>query len=110
MTRKRSGNPTAPESMTLTSNMTRKGQKNSVMTKGAIIMANKQEDHLVQCPYYKTNTSQVIYCEGLEDGMAIHLAFATHAQLIDYKGRFCRRLCYSQCPLAKILNQKWGYE
>ena len=73
-------------------------------------MANKHEDHLVQCPYYKTHTSQVIYCEGLEDGMAIHMAFATHAQLIDYKSRFCRRSYYGQCPLAKILNQKWGYD
>lgn len=73
-------------------------------------MANKNEDHLVQCPYYKTNNSQVIYCEGLEDGMAIHMAFATHQQLIDYKGRFCRRVCWGRCPLAKILNQKWGYE
>lgn len=73
-------------------------------------MANKQEDHLVQCPYYKTHTSQVIYCEGLEDGMAIHMAFASHAQLVDYKGRYCRRDYYGKCPLAKMLNQKWGYD
>ena len=73
-------------------------------------MANKNEDHLVQCPYYKTNTSQVIYCEGLEDGMAVHLAFATHAQLIDYKSRYCRRGHYSKCPLATMLNRKWGYD
>jgi hypothetical protein len=73
-------------------------------------MANKHEDHLVQCPYYKTNTSQVVYCEGLEDGMVLHLAFATHAQLIDYKGRFCRRKCYDQCKVAEILNRKWGYD
>ena len=110
MIRKRSDTPTTPESMTLTLSTMKEGPETSAMTKGAMIVANKQEDHLVQCPYYKTHTSQVIYCEGLEDGMAIHLAFATHAQLIDYKGRFCRRLCYSQCPLAKILNQKWGYE
>ena len=70
-------------------------------------MSNKQEDHLIQCPYYKTHTSQVIYCEGLEDGMAIHLAFATHAQLINYKGRFCRRMSYCDCPLAKILEAKY---
>lgn len=70
-------------------------------------MANKQEDHLVQCPYYKTHTSQVIFCEGLEDGMAIHLAFATHAQLINYKGRFCRRMEYGNCPLARILEEKY---
>lgn len=88
---------------------TRKTEKESY-SEGGDEMSNKNEDHLVQCPYYKTNTSQVLYCEGLEDGMAVHLAFATHAQLIDYKGRFCRRDCYNKCPLAKILNQKWGYE
>lgn len=70
-------------------------------------MSNKHEDHLVQCPYYKTNASQVIYCEGLEDGMAIHMAFASHAQLIDYKGRFCRRMNYGACPLARILEEKY---
>lgn len=71
-------------------------------------MANKNEDHLVQCPYYKTNTSQVVYCEGLEDGMAIHLAFATHPQLVDYKGRYCRRMEYVKCPLARILEEKYA--
>ena len=70
-------------------------------------MANKNEDYLVQCPYYKTNTRQVVYCEGLEDGMAIHLAFSTPAQLINYKSRFCRRLNYGSCPLAKILEEKY---
>ena len=73
-------------------------------------MSNKYEDHLVQCPYYKTNNSQVLYCEGLEDGMAIHMAFASHGQLIDYKSRYCRRSCWSQCPLAATLNRKWGYD
>lgn len=73
-------------------------------------MSNKFEDHLVQCPYYKTNNSQVLYCEGLEDGMAIHMAFASHGQLIDYKSRYCRRSCWSQCFLATVLNRKWGYD
>lgn len=73
-------------------------------------MAYKDEDHLVQCPYYKHDTSQVIFCEGLEDGMVIHLAFDTHPRLINYKGRYCRRTHYSHCPVAEILNKKWGYE
>ena len=73
-------------------------------------MANKNEDHLVQCPYYKTNTDQVIKCGKLnEDGIALRMEFATHTQLVDYKSRFCRRICYSKCPFAKMLNQKWGY-
>ena len=70
-------------------------------------MGNKHEDYLVQCPYYKTHTRQVIYCEGLEEGMAIHMAFATPAQLTNYKCRFCRRLEYKNCPLARILEEKY---
>lgn len=73
-------------------------------------MAKLHDDHTVVCPYYKTNGSQVLYCEGLEDGMAIHLAFATHAQLVDYKKRYCRKICWSKCPLATELNRKWGYD
>ena len=73
-------------------------------------MSNKQEDHLVKCPYYTNNASQVIRCEGLEDGMKIHMAFESHAQLIDYKSRFCRRMHYGKCPLAKLLNRKYDYE
>ena len=73
-------------------------------------VANKHEDHLIQCPYYKTNNSQVIYCEGFEDGMVVHLAFATHTKLVEYKGKFCRRSCYNKCPLATMLNRKWEYD
>ena len=73
-------------------------------------MSHKQEDHLVKCPYYKTHTNQVLFCEGLEDGMTVHLAFSTHTKLIDYKGRFCRRDCWATCKLANLLNQKWEYQ
>ena len=73
-------------------------------------MAYKDEDHLVKCPYYKHDTSQVIFCEGLEDGMVLHLAFDTHPRLINYKGRYCRSENYRNCPLAKLLNHKWGYD
>lgn len=67
-------------------------------------------DYQVQCPYYKTHTSQVIFCEGVEDGMAIHMAFATHQQLSSYKRRFCRNDCWARCPLAKMQNERWHYE
>lgn len=74
-------------------------------------MANKHEDHLIQCPYYKTNTIQTIYCGKLnEDGMALRLEFLDHKSLIDHKGKFCRRSCYGECPLAKFLNLKHEYE
>ena len=80
------------------------------VNKGVYVMANKQEDHLVQCPYYKTHTNQVIYCEGFEDGMAVHMAFASHQQLVNYKGRYCRGNRWVACPLAKMQNERWHYE
>lgn len=73
-------------------------------------MANKHEDHTVQCPYYKTNNPSVIYCEGVEDGMLTHMAFATRDLLVSYKDRYCRRKCWGHCPLASMLNRKWGYD
>lgn len=73
-------------------------------------MANKSEDHLIQCPYYRKNTGQILFCEGLEDGMTLHLAFDTHAHMIRFKGRFCRKDSYADCPIAGCLDRKWGYD
>ena len=73
-------------------------------------MAYKDEDFLVQCPYYKHDTSQVIFCEGLEDGMVIHAAFDTHPHLVKYKGRYCRKNSWSSCPLANMQNKRYEYE
>ena len=81
-----------------------------IVSKGGEVMSNKHEDHTVQCPYYKTNNSTVIYCEGVEDGMVTHMAFARRDLLIQYKDKYCRRKCWGQCPLASLLNRKWGYD
>lgn len=68
-----------------------------------------KEDEFVQCPYYKNDEHQIIRCEGVEDGTALHLAFSTRPQLKEYKKEFCRR-CWGKCMIAKMLNRKWGYE
>ena len=68
-----------------------------------------KEDEFVQCPYYKNDEHQIIRCEGVEDGTALHLAFSTRTQLKEYKKGFCRR-CWGKCMIARMLNQKWGYE
>lgn len=74
-------------------------------------MANKHEDHLVQCPYYKTNNAQAIRCGKLsEDGIALRMEFASHSALLEHKGEFCRRCSYGECPLVKLLNRKHEYE
>lgn len=68
-----------------------------------------KEDVLVKCPYYKGEEKQMIFCEGVQEGTAVHLAFDTNPNLKDYKNRFCKR-CYKECLLAEMQNRKWGYD
>lgn len=71
-------------------------------------MANVWSDVLVKCPYYKGEVNQLLFCEGVQDGSAIHLAFDTKTNLKEYKNRFCKR-CYNQCLIAEMLNRKYDY-
>ena len=51
---------------------------------------NRWTDVLVKCPYYKGEEKQIIFCEGVQEGSAIHLAFDTSINLKDYKNRYCK--------------------
>ena len=55
------------------------------------------------CPYYKSESRQVIYCNGVCEGNAIHLAFANASEYIAYKKTFCRDN-YERCPVARMLD------
>lgn len=68
-----------------------------------------RQDVLVQCPYYKGEEQQKLFCEGVQEGSAIHLAFDTNPNLKDYKNQFCKR-CYNRCLIADMNNRKWGYD
>lgn len=68
-----------------------------------------RQDVLVKCPYYKGEESQMIFCEGVEDGSKLHLAFNTSNNRRDYKNRFCKG-CYNKCLIAEMLNRKYDYE
>ena len=65
-------------------------------------------DVLVKCPYYKFEEKQKIFCEGVQEGTAIHLAFDTNSNLKGYKKQFCKG-CYNRCLIAEMQNRKWGY-
>lgn len=65
------------------------------------------DDWMVKCPYYKFDEKQKIFCEGVQEGTSIHLAFDTPSNLKDYKNHFCRG-CYNKCLLAEMHNRKWG--
>lgn len=66
-------------------------------------------DAVVKCPYYKCEEKQKIFCEGVQNGTALHLAFDTPANLKDYKKHFCKG-CYNKCLIAAMQNRKWGYD
>lgn len=56
------------------------------------------------CPFYKRETSQVIYCAGVQPGSAIHLAFASKADCLAYKNTFCKASS-SRCRLCRMLDE-----
>ena len=68
-----------------------------------------RQDAIVKCPFYKGEDRQILYCEGGQDGCAIHLAFDTQEHLKAYKGCFCKG-DYDGCLIAKAMNRKWCYE
>lgn len=55
------------------------------------------------CPFYKHEDSQVIYCEGVQEGSVIHLAFANKTDSLDYKKTYCRSN-YGKCNICKMLE------
>lgn len=67
-----------------------------------------RQDVLVRCPYYKGEEKQMIFCEGVQEGSALHLAFDTNPNLRDYKNHYCKG-CYNKCHIAGMLNRKYDF-
>ena len=67
----------------------------------------RYESKYAVCPFYKSEDPMKIYCEGVEDGTSIHLAFFSSS--IEKK-QYCRRYCqsnYCDCLIAKALFSKY---
>lgn len=60
----------------------------------------------VLCPYYHKDVQNKICCEGIDDG-TIHLNFTSAQKRIAYeRARCCTD--YKLCPIAQLLDRKWG--
>lgn len=57
-----------------------------------------------QCPFYKEEDRNIIYCEGVTEGSRIHNAFSRGAE--KYKKEFC---CdrWKECMISKMLWAKY---
>lgn len=69
-------------------------------------MAKHNFGKYVKCPFYKYEDQQLIYCEGVDDNTAIHLAFASKQELRDYRKDKCEG-DYNSCLLCKMLYKKY---
>ena len=56
------------------------------------------------CPYYRHEAPQVIYCDGVQEGSVIHLAFSSRSEAALYKRKYCRRN-YKSCRISKLLEE-----
>ena len=56
------------------------------------------------CPHYKSEEKQILYCRGIQDDTALHIAFAYPADKVAYKEKYCED-CYQECRIAKMLEE-----
>lgn len=68
---------------------------------------NTDENVFVICPFYKRESKHMIYCEGVDENSAIHVAFRTPAECRAYEKEFCRKY-WGKCMIADALWRKYG--
>ena len=61
----------------------------------------------VLCPFYHSEDSYRICCEGLDDDSTIHVVFASSVKKTAYSVRYCCQN-YKACKMAHILYEKYG--
>ena len=60
----------------------------------------------VVCPFYRKEDDHKIYCEGVEDGTSVHLAFGDKSRKISYRQKHCS--CFKDdCLVRRMLNEKY---
>lgn len=70
---------------------------------------NRKVDPYVQCPYYKEEERQKIYCEGVVKGSSSIQTFATPQMQKDYEDQFCKGK-WKECQICWALNRKYEAE
>lgn len=72
-------------------------------------MSKAKQDFLVECPYYREDDAQAVYCEGVEAGSRLRLGFTGRQQKRGYCDGYCRDN-WKGCLIAGMLNRKYDYE
>lgn len=66
------------------------------------------EKPLPQCPFYEKESRRTVICEGVVERNRLHMKFATEGTCAKYRMDYCYSMCWENCPVAKMLNAKYG--
>lgn len=74
-------------------------------------MSRKTEATFAKCPYYHSEKHAKIVCreDDREDSPWVNINFLCIADRSSYESRYCKGR-WEECPLAKALNEKFGYK
>ena len=61
----------------------------------------------VLCPFYHSEDSNRVCCEGLEDDSTIHVVFQSSRKKTAYSTKYCCER-YKSCKVSQILFDKYG--
>lgn len=64
-------------------------------------MGKRYVDSGAQCPYYCSEEPSKIYCEGIEEGCWVHVAWGDMKKKKKYKQAYCRGN-WKDCPVARM--------
>ena len=74
-------------------------------------MGKRYVSPIVICPFYKSQAGNLIYCEGVCEGSAIHVAFASPQEREMFQDKACKTIDYNkQCCVAKAHEIAWEKE
>lgn len=65
------------------------------------------ENKAAICPFYHGEDKQKVYCEGVGEGITLHVAFATPALAKSYREKYCHNFAYRYCAVCVMLWQKY---
>lgn len=61
----------------------------------------------VKCPFYRSEDSFRVCCEGQDDHSSYHVVFRSSADKSKYSSRYCCK-DYGKCGICQTLYRKYG--
>ncbi len=64
-------------------------------------------ESLIQCPFFRKETKNLLCCEGFIEGTCMTTSFRDRGSALDYISANCSRRDGGSCPLAANLFEKY---